>query len=126
MDAEPAGPKGRLTTHVLDTYAGSPAAGVRIELFRLVEHQRTAPLLVVITNADGRCDAPLLSGASFVCGVYELVFHVGDYFRGQRIGLPVPAFIDCVPVRFGVADNDRHYHVPLLIAPFGYTTYRGS
>ena len=114
---------GRLTTHVLDTAAGIPAAGLHLELYRL----GTARELVTkaVTNADGRLDAPLLEGATFVRGTYELVFHVGDYFRAHGAQLADPAFLDLVPVRFGVA-ADAHYHVPLLVSPYGYSTYRGS
>ena len=115
----------RLTTHVLDTAAGRPAAGVRIELSRDGERLRD-----IVTNDDGRADGPLLEGAEFTPGVYALTFHVGDYFRAQaKAGerkLPEPPFLDVVPVRFGVSQADRHYHVPLLISPFGYSTYRGS
>lgn len=115
---------GRLTTHVLDTANGRPAAGMRIVLFRL----DPAPELLadVVTNADGRCEGPLLEGEAFVPGVYELSFHVADYFRAAGTALPEPAFLDVVPVRFGIADADDHFHVPLLAAPYGYSTYRGS
>jgi 5-hydroxyisourate hydrolase len=114
-----------LTTHVLDTASGNPAKGVQITLFRLVD-DRAEQLLSMRTNADGRCDQPLLAGASLVRGLFELVFDVGDYFRAQGLTMPAPAFLDRVPVRFGISETDRHYHVPLLIAPFGYSTYRGS
>jgi len=116
---------GKLTTHVLDTTSGKPGAGLRIDLFRLSGEDRTA-LKSLLTNADGRCDEPLLSGDDFGPGEYELVFHVGSYFAGTGQSLPSPAFLDKVPVRFGVSDPGRHYHVPLLISPFGYSTYRGS
>lgn len=116
---------GKLTTHVLDTTSGKPGAGLRIDLFRLSGEDRTA-LKSVLTNADGRCDESLLSGDDFGLGEYELVFHVGGYFAGTGQSLPSPAFLDKVPVRFGVSDAGRHYHVPLLISPFGYSTYRGS
>ena len=119
------GGKGKLTTHVLDTASGDPAGGMRIDLLR-VAGAISAVLATCTTNADGRCDAPLLSGEAMAAGVYELVFHVGAYFRGQGVALPEPAFLDAVPVRFGIADTGRHYHVPLLISPFGYSTYRGS
>ena len=116
---------GRLTTHVLDTMSGQPGAGLAIELFRL-DGERRQRLAGVTTNDDGRAPAPVLQGTELRPGVYELVFHVGDYFRGRGVSLPEPAFLDRVPVRFGIADPARHYHVPLLISPFGYSTYRGS
>ena len=117
--------KGRLTTHVLDTAQGRPAAGVRIELYRAESAERRL-LAEATTNADGRCDGPLLAGADFATGGYELVFHVGAYFRAQGIEIAAPAFLDQVPVRFGIAEAGSHYHVPLLISPYGYSTYRGS
>jgi 5-hydroxyisourate hydrolase len=116
---------GRLTTHVLDTTSGQPGAGVAIELSRLDGGRRDL-LGRVTTNADGRCERPLLEGAELRPGLYELLFRVGDYFRAQGLSLPEPAFLDHVPVRFGIADAARHYHVPLLISPYGYSTYRGS
>ena len=119
------GGKGMLTTHVLDTASGEPAAGLRIDLLR-VEGGTSAVLATCTTNADGRCDAPLLSGEAMAAGVFELVFHAGAYFRARGAKLSEPAFLDAVPVRFGIADTARHYHVPLLISPFGYSTYRGS
>jgi 5-hydroxyisourate hydrolase len=109
---------GFLTTHVLDTARGLPAAGVEIELARL-EHGRRSPLLTVTTNADGRTDAPLLAQGELEAGEYELVFAVGDFF-GER------EFLDRVPVRFSVSDPGAHYHVPLLVSPWSYSTYRGS
>jgi len=116
---------GRLTTHVLDTMSGQPAAGVEIELFRLEGEERRR-LASVTTDRDGRAPGPIMQGADLQSGVYELLFHVGDYFRNRSVSLPEPAFLDRVPVRFGIADASRHYHVPLLISPFGYATYRGS
>ncbi len=114
---------GRLTTHVLDTGTGKPAAGLRIELFRLgVTREK---LLETRTNADGRCDAPLLEGADFATGEYELLFHAGDYLDASGQDLPEPKFLDLIPLRFGMA-ADTHYHVPLLLSAFGYSTYRGS
>jgi 5-hydroxyisourate hydrolase len=115
---------GRLTTHVLDTAWGKPAAGLTIALYR-VEGDVRSHLKTVSTNQDGRCDAPLLEGAEFAPGEYELVFSVGDYLRGQGMELPSPAFLDVVPIRFGMAER-AHYHVPLLVSPHGYSTYRGS
>jgi len=116
---------GRLSTHVLDTANGVPAAGVRIELFRLEGGAREA-LAAVQTNRDGRTDAPLLAGDAYAPGVYELRFHVGAYFRANGVTLPDPPFIDVAPVRFGMAGADGHYHVPLLCSPWSYSTYRGS
>jgi len=115
---------GRLTTHVLDTASGKPAAGLSISLFRLEGDVRTH-LKTVSTNADGRCDGPLLAGDEFRLGEYELVFAAGDYLRAQGTPLPKPAFLDVVPIRFGLAEK-THYHVPLLVSPYGYSTYRGS
>jgi 5-hydroxyisourate hydrolase len=115
---------GRLTTHVLDTARGRPAAGLAVELYRLGggPEQRVS---AATTNADGRVDRPLLEGADFTPGTYELRFHAGDYLRGAA-GLPYPLFLDVIPIRFGIASTDEHYHVPLLLSPYGYSTYRGS
>lgn len=121
---------GKLTTHVLDTAGGRPAAGVRFDLFRISDNRRDHlprdHLLAAETNADGRCDGPLLEGAAFAAGVYELVFHVAEYFRRRGVDLPAEPFLDVVPIRFGIAEPGQHYHVPLLISPYGYSTYRGS
>lgn len=114
---------GRITTHVLDTAAGRPAAGLKVVLTRLDATPRV--VAEAVTNADGRVDRPLLEGAAFATGLYEIVFHVGDYFRHSGAKLPEPPFLDLVPLRFGVAE-DAHYHVPLLVSPFAYSTYRGS
>jgi len=111
---------GKLTTHVLDTGLGQPAAGLRIELYRDGDRLRD-----VVTNADGRVDGPLLEGEDFQVGSYELVFHAGDYLDGTGQALPSPKFLDVIPLRFGIAE-DTHYHVPLLLSAFGYSTYRGS
>lgn len=116
---------GRLTTHVLDTALGRPAADLGVELFRL-ENGSATSIKQVSTNRDGRCDAPLLEGADFTAGQYQLVFQAGAYFDAQEIDLPSPKFLDDVVIRFGIADEAQHYHVPLLIAPFSYSTYRGS
>lgn len=115
---------GRLTTHVLDTARGRPAAAMRVELHGLDGGRRL--LADTRTNADGRCDRPLLEGAAFRPGRYELLFHVGAYFRDAGFELPTPAFLDEVPLRFALAEADGHYHVPLLVSPWSYTTYRGS
>ena len=114
---------GRITTHVLDTAAGRPAAGMKVVLTRL--DGTPEAVAVAVTNGDGRVDRPLLEGAAFAAGRYEIMFHVGDYFRTRGLGLPEPPFLDLVPLRFGVAE-DAHYHVPLLVSPFAYSTYRGS
>ena len=116
---------GKLTTHVLDTALGQPGAGIRIELFRIEGEARHA-LKQVLTNSDGRCNEPLLEGENFTVGEYELVFHAGDYFAAAGIALPAPRFVDRAVLRFGVADNAAHYHVPLLVSPWSYSTYRGS
>ncbi len=117
---------GRLTTHVLDTARGCPAADVAIELWQLdAQGQGRRLLATVRTNGDGRTDGPLLSGTAFAMGVYELVFAVGAYFAAHAVPGPVP-FLDQVPIRFGIADPEAHYHVPLLVSPWAYSTYRGS
>ena len=114
-----------LTTHVLDTARGRPAADLRVELFRLDPSGEGRSLLKEVrTNADGRTGAPLLGGDELAGGVYELVFAVGEYFAGEEI--PDPPFLGRVPVRFGIADPTSHYHVPLLVSPWSYSTYRGS
>jgi len=114
---------GRITTHVLDTAAGRPAAGLKVILTRLEGGAQV--IADTVTNADGRCDKPLLEGSAFATGQYEITFHVGDYFRRTNARLPDPLFLDVVPIRFGVSE-DAHYHVPLLVSPFAYSTYRGS
>ncbi|XUO87680.1 hydroxyisourate hydrolase [Halomonas sp. KM072] len=116
---------GRLTTHVLDTAKGQPGQGIIIEVFRLTGGQRE-PLATTVTNSDGRCDAPLLEGEALTAGEYELVFHAGDYLLQQGVEAAEPRFLDVIPLRFGVADASQHYHVPLLLSPYGYSTYRGS
>jgi 5-hydroxyisourate hydrolase len=115
-----------LTTHVLDTARGIPAMGMRAELFRLSGSGERERIADGITNAEGRTDAPLLAGAGFRPGLYELVFRAGDYFRCAGLALPDPPFLDEIPLRFGIADAGAHYHVPLLVSPWSYSTYRGS
>ncbi len=123
MAAELAG--GWLSTHVLDTARGMPAAGLKIALYR-ISGQSHSKIAEVVTNADGRSDAPLLSGKAMQPGSYELVFFAGDYLRASgQVGEGV-LFLDQVPIRFGIPDAGQHYHVPLLLSPYGYSTYRGS
>ncbi len=110
---------------MLDTAHGCPGAGIAIKLY--AEGSDGAVLLgEVRTNADGRCESPLLSGAAMAAGRYRLAFAVGDYFRGRGVALPEPAFLETVTLEFGIADAGAHYHVPLLVSPFAYSTYRGS
>lgn len=116
---------GKLTTHVLDTAHGAPGAGISLELYRCGAEAR-ALLGRYVTDADGRCESPLLEGDALVAGRYELEFRVGDYFAALAVALPQPAFLDVVVVRFGIADPAAHTHVPLLVSPYGYSTYRGS
>ncbi|MEO8285097.1 MAG: hydroxyisourate hydrolase [Chloroflexota bacterium] len=117
---------GRLTTHVLDTAQGIPARNVAIELRRIDPEDVGTLLKTVRTNADGRTDEPLLADGALEAGTYELTFKVGDYFSTQDLSVPELPFLDIVPVRFGIADPDAHYHVPLLVSPWAYSTYRGS
>jgi 5-hydroxyisourate hydrolase len=117
---------GRLSTHVLDQTQGEPAADVAIELHVLDSDGSWRALKQVRTNADGRTDQPLLSGAELKPGTYMLTFHLGDYFRRAGSALTDPPFLDLVPLRFSIADPDGHYHVPLLATPWSYSTYRGS
>lgn len=122
---------GKLTTHVLDTAQGCPAAQMTIELWMLsppdsykLDDRRL--LKTIRTNSDGRTDAPLLTEGEFQVGVYELVFFVGEYFDQYYENLPNPRFLDRIPLQFGIADTSIHYHVPLLVSPWSYSTYRGS
>lgn len=115
---------GRLTTHVLNVVTGKPGAGIKIDLYA-VDGERHL-IKSVATNQDGRCDAPILEGEEFVAGIYEIEFHAGDYFRAAGTDLPDPAYVDVVVIRFGIAAPDEHYHVPLLVTPWSYSTYRGS
>jgi 5-hydroxyisourate hydrolase len=116
---------GKLSTHVLDTTQGKPGAGVRIELYLVGAGGRTL-LKSDTTNADGRCGAPLLEGEAMQPGKYELVFAAGDYFAAQGVALPEPRFIDQVTIAFGIASAEQNYHVPLVVTPWSYSTYRGS
>lgn len=115
---------GKLTTHVLNTADGVPGAGIKISLYRLGPTREK--ILDTTTNHDGRCDKSLLEAESLKPGSYELEFSAGDYFREQGKKLPEPLFVDVVVLRFGIADANQHYHVPLLVSPWSYSTYRGS
>lgn len=115
---------GKLTTHVLDTANGRPAAGVAVSLFRCEPERRLVSR--AITNADGRCDAPLAEGVALTAGIYELEFGVADYFRAAGNPQADPPFLGEVVLRFGVANPQQHYHVPLVVTPWSYSTYRGS
>lgn len=115
---------GRLTTHVLDTARGKPAAGVKITLFRVSGGYEK--ISETVTNADGRSDTPMLQGDEFTTGTYELVFEAGQYLRATGQAAGDLLFLDEIPIRFSVPDASQHYHVPLLISPFAYSTYRGS
>ncbi len=116
---------GYLTTHVLDTALGVPAANIKINLYRVTgnSHKKVAE---AVTNSDGRTDTPILPKEAFQTGTYELIFFVGDYLRANGQVIDEPLFLDQVPLRFGVSDPEAHYHVPLLLSPYGYSTYRGS
>ena len=115
---------GYLTTHVLDTARGCPAAGLRIQLYR-IEGDTRRHLKTLVTNADGRTDERILPEDTFAIGTYELVFHAGAYLTASGTPPEDPRFLDLIPIRFGLS-QDAHYHVPLLLSPFGYSTYRGS
>jgi hydroxyisourate hydrolase len=115
-----------LTTHVLDTVRGKPAAGVEIELFELRADGSRERVAHVRTNADGRTDAPLIPAAEARAGRFELAFHIGDYFRSKGVATAEPPFLDVAPIRFNIADPAAHYHVPLVATPWSYSTYRGS
>ena len=116
---------GKLSTHVLDLTLGQPGRGVKVELYAIDGSTRTL-LKSALTNHDGRCDAPLLEGAAMKTGQYELVFAAGAYFDAMGTTLPNPKFIDRVTLAFGIADTQQNYHVPLLVSPWAYSTYRGS
>lgn len=116
---------GKLSTHVLDIAHGRPGGGVKVALFSVGAEGKVL-LKMDITNADGRCTAPLLEGAAMKAGQYELVFNAGDYFANLGVELPSPRFIDLVTLHFGIADPAENYHVPLVVSPWSYSTYRGS
>lgn len=116
---------GYLTTHVLDTARGQPAGGLTITLYR-IEGANRMKLAEMVTNADGRTDMPILPKGQFATGTYELVFEAGAYLDATGTPPETPRFLDQIPLRFGISDSDAHYHVPLLLSPFGYSTYRGS
>ena len=116
---------GKLSTHVLDITQGKPGAGVKVALYAVGAQGRTL-IKTDVTNADGRCSAPLLEGETMKAGKYELVFGAGDYFASQGVALPEPRFIDEVTIAFGVASAEQNYHVPLVVSPWAYSTYRGS
>jgi 5-hydroxyisourate hydrolase len=116
----------KLSTHVLDTAHGKPAANMQIKLYKIGLNAAKIELLQAATNADGRTDAPLLTGDTIETGIYELHFYAGDYFRSVGVALNAPLFLDVIPIRFGIADGRGSYHVPLLVSPFAYSTYRGS
>jgi 5-hydroxyisourate hydrolase len=116
---------GKLSTHVLDTTIGKPGAGVTIDLYA-VQNGLRSKLKSTVTNADGRTDEPLLIGDAVQVGIYEIDFHAGDYFRARGEKLPTPAFVDVVTLRFGIADANANYHVPLVCTPWSYSSYRGS
>lgn len=116
---------GYLTTHILDTAKGCPAEGIKIALYR-VSGNSHRKITETVTNNDGRTDSPILPQDAFKTGTYELVFFAGEYLRATGQSQDDPLFLDQIPIRFGMADPEAHYHVPLLLSPFGYSTYRGS
>jgi 2-oxo-4-hydroxy-4-carboxy-5-ureidoimidazoline decarboxylase len=117
---------GRLSTHVLDTHSGSPAPGIAVELVELSDLGESRVVTRTITNSDGRTDAPLIGGRPLPIGRYELTFRVGAYFAGRQVPMTDPPFLDSIPLRFSVSDPESHLHVPLLVTPWSYATYRGS
>jgi 5-hydroxyisourate hydrolase len=125
MAAEHRPDGGRLTTHILDTASGRPGSDIAVTLYA-VEGDARRELARTRTNADGRCEKPLLAGADFRPGLYELVFATAEYFRARGMALAEPPFLDEIRIRFGIAAADQHYHVPLLVSPYAYSTYRGS
>ena len=116
--------KGYLTTHVLDTYNGKPGSNISGQLFMITNHKKIK-IKDFVLNSDGRCDEPILEKNDFIIGKYEIIFFCGDYFKGIK-NLVEPFFIDDVIIRFGINNENEHYHVPLLVSPWSYSTYRGS
>lgn len=116
---------GKLTTHVLDTMHGVPGSDIRVELFR-IEGDSQTKIKTITTNFDGRTDVPVLEGDEFVVGKYQLVFYVADYYKNKDVDLGDVPFLDDVVIRFGLGEKDAHYHVPLLVSPYSFSTYRGS
>ena len=116
---------GYLTTHVLDSANGIPGAGISIKLF-YIENNKSKLISSCVTNDDGRCDGPLLEGEAFVKGIYQLEFNIGDYYRVKSSISSEPDFLNTVVIRFGVSKESEHYHIPLLVSPYSYSTYRGS
>ena len=114
----------KLTTHVLDVYSGKPGKGIKVDLY-LIQSDNKKKLNSIILNNDGRSDKPLVEGSNFKEGKYELVFFIGDYFKKIKDTSQIP-FLDDVVVRFGISNSKEHYHVPLLVSPWSYSTYRGS
>ena len=117
--------QGYLTTHVLDTALGMPAEGIKIALYR-IEGDNRRKIGETVTNKDGRTETPIMPAQQFKSGQYELIFFAGEYLRGTGAASAEPLFLDQIPIRFGINDPESHYHVPLLLSPFGYSTYRGS
>ncbi len=117
---------GQLTTHILDTVAGIPAGGVRVELHAVAPAAAPVLLISLTTGSDGRCPAPLLAGAAFLEGRYALTVYLAEYFRGRGVTLPEPAFLEEAVIRIGIAHADQHYHVPVLASPWSYSVYRGG
>ena len=115
--------QGFLTTHVLDVYSGTPGSKIKVELYYI--NKKRKKLSTIYLNKDGRCDKPLLKGRNFIKGEYELVFHISKYFK-KKAKLPKIPFLNNVTIRFGVSNNNEHYHIPLLVSPWSYSTYRGS
>jgi 2-oxo-4-hydroxy-4-carboxy-5-ureidoimidazoline decarboxylase len=120
------GVHGRLSTHVLDTHSGRPAAGIKLELIELSDLGQSRIVTRAITNSDGRTDQPLIGGRPVPIGRYELMFSVGDYFAARQVPMTDPPFLDLIPLRFSVSEPEGHLHVPLLVTPWSYATYRGS